>query len=182
MQMLTEPNQRATTVKNQDILESSVDCWKNSGNKLKILKILLEIKTVTPRTLTQTTTSTIITTTTTKTVTELKRSKKLFIHAVRHVAKRTTSQRDVMFEPMQQKSHFPGRANRNDRVNIINRTHRTRTVLLIVSGLQPNILTRNATFSLRICDWQTGDQKKKIPPIPGVVWQQPLETSVESSN
>ena len=45
--------------------------------------------------------------------------------AVRHVAKRTTPQRDVMFEPMQQKGHFPGRANRKDRANIINKTRRT---------------------------------------------------------
>ena len=37
-----------------------------------------------------------------------------------------------------------------DRGDIINRTHRT--VLPIVSGLEPNILTRNATFSLRNCD------------------------------
>ena len=58
-------------------------------------------------------------------VTKLKGSQKLSIHAVRHVPKRTTPQRDVMFEPMQQKGHFPGRANRKDRVDIINTTHRT---------------------------------------------------------
>ena len=33
--------------------------------------------------------------------------------------------RDVKLEPMQQTGHFPGRANRKDRVDIINRTHRT---------------------------------------------------------
>ena len=33
--MLTEPNQRAISVKNQDIIEISVDCWKDSENKLK---------------------------------------------------------------------------------------------------------------------------------------------------
>ena len=38
--MPTDPNQRATTVKNQDITEISVACWKNSENKLKILKII----------------------------------------------------------------------------------------------------------------------------------------------
>ena len=148
--MLTDPNQRATTVKNQDTTEISVACGRNSENKLKILKILLETKTVTPKILTQTTMSTVIITTTTKTVTELKGSQKLFIHAVGHVSKRTTPQRDVMFEPVQQKSHFPGRANRKDRVDIINRTHRT--VLLIVSRLQPNILTRNATSPPRNCE------------------------------
>ena len=113
--------------KNQNITEISVDCWKNSENKLKIPKIFPETKTVTPVTLTQTETWTIvtITTTTTKAVTELKGSQKLFIYPVRYVAKRTTPQRDVMLEPMQQTGHFPGRANRKDRVDINNRTHRT---------------------------------------------------------
>ena len=50
-----------------------------------------------------------------------------------------------------------------------------------VPALQPNILTRNATFSLRNNDQQTGDQQKNIPPIPYVVWQQPLEIFVDSS-
>ena len=111
---------------------------------------------------------------------ELKRSQKLFIHPVRHVAKLTTPQRDVMLEPMQETGHFPGRANRKDRVDIINRTHRT--VWPVVSWPQPNILTRIATSSLRKCKWQTRDHQKKIPPIPCVVWQHPLEISVESSS
>ena len=38
---------------------------------------------------------------------------------------RTTPQRDFILEPMQQTGHFPGRANRKDRVDIINGTHRT---------------------------------------------------------
>ena len=130
-QMLTDPNQRATTVKNQDITEIRVACGKNSENKLKRLKILLKTKKVTPETLTQTTTSTIITITTTKTVTQPKRSQQLVIHGVRHVAKRTTPRRDVMLGPMQQAGHFPGRANRKDRVDIISKTRRT--VKLVVS-------------------------------------------------
>ena len=91
----------------------------NSKNKLKILKIILEKETVTPITLSQTTKPTIITTSTTKTVTELKRSRKRFIHPLKHVERRTTPQRNVMLEPMQQKGHFPGRTNLN------NWTHRT---------------------------------------------------------
>ena len=43
-------------------------------------------------------------------------------------------------------------------------------------------LTKNVTFSLRNSDWQTGDQQKNIPPIPCVVWQQPLEIIVDSSS
>ena len=53
---------------------------------------------------------------------------------------------------------------------------------LVVSKLQPNILTMNVKVSLRNSDWQTGDQQKNIPPIPCVVWQQPLEIFVDSSS
>ena len=84
---------------------------KNSGIKLKILKIILETDTVTPITLSQTT---IRTTSTTKSAMQ-NGSQKLFIHPLRHVARRTTPQRDVMLEPMQQTGHFAGRANLNNR-------------------------------------------------------------------
>ena len=65
--------------------------------------------------LTQTATSTIIITTT-EAKTELKGSQKLFIIPVRHVAKRTTQQRDVMLEPKQQTCHIPGRVTSSDHV------------------------------------------------------------------
>ena len=87
--MLTDPNQRATTVKNQDITKINVDSSKNSENKLKIIKIILETKTVSPIPLTRTATSTILTTIA-KTVAEQKESQKLFIHPVRHVGRQTT--------------------------------------------------------------------------------------------
>ena len=51
----TEPNQRATTVKSLEVIEFSVVCWNNDENKLKILKIKPETKTVAAITLTQTT-------------------------------------------------------------------------------------------------------------------------------
>ena len=89
---------------------------KTQRGQLKTIKLILETETMTPITLSQTTTPTI---STTKTVTELKGSQKLFIHSVRHVARRTTPQRDVILEPMQQTGHFPGRAKLN------NRTQRT---------------------------------------------------------
>ena len=50
---------------------------------------------------------------------------KLSAFTVRHVAKRTTPQRVVKLDPMQQADHFPGRANRNDRIDINERTHKT---------------------------------------------------------
>ena len=69
-------------------------------------KIMLEILTVTQTTLAPT----IIT---------LTENVELSTHPARHVAKRTTPQRDVMLEPMQWTSHFSGKANLN------NKTHRT---------------------------------------------------------
>ena len=100
--MPTEPNQRVTTVKNQDIIKISVDCLKNSENKLKITKKILETKTVMPIPLTRTAMSTILATTT-ETVTEPKESRELFTPPPpkRHVARQTIPQRNVIMEPMQ---------------------------------------------------------------------------------
>ena len=113
--MPTDPNQRATTVKNQDITEISVACWKNSENKLKIIKIIPETKTVTPIPLTWTAMST-TTITTTKTVTEPTESQKLFTHPVRHVEKQTTPQRKVILEPMQPIDPLPGTEDQKDKI------------------------------------------------------------------
>ena len=49
--MLKDPSQGATTVKNQGIIEISVACWKNREKKLKTIKIFMEPKTVTLKTL-----------------------------------------------------------------------------------------------------------------------------------
>ena len=65
--------------------------------------------------LTRTATSTILTTTT-KTVTEPKESQKLFTYPVRHVARQTIPQRNVIAEPMQLIDRLPGRKNRKDRI------------------------------------------------------------------
>ena len=59
--------------------------------------------------------STIITTTT-KTVNEPKESQKLFTHPVRHVARQTVPQRNVIIEPMQQIDRLPGREDRKDKI------------------------------------------------------------------
>ena len=110
--MPTDPNQRATTVKNQDIAEISVACWKNSENKLKIIKIIPETKTVPPIPLTRT----VMPTTTTKTMTKLKNSQKLSTHLVRHVGKQTTPQKNATFEPMQPIDRLPGIKDRKDKI------------------------------------------------------------------
>ena len=90
---------------NKDITEISVDC-----SKLKIIKIILETKTLTPLPLTQTATSTIITTTKTKTKPE--ESQKLFTHPVRHVARQTIPQRNATTEPMQPIDRLLGKEER----------------------------------------------------------------------
>ena len=115
MQMLTEPNQRTTTVKNQDIIKISVNCWKNSENKLKITKLFLETKTVMSIPLTRKATST-IPTTIIETVTKPKESQKLFTHPVRHVARQTIQQRNAIMEPMQPIDRLPGSEDRKNKI------------------------------------------------------------------
>ena len=78
-----------------------------------MFKIIPETKTVTPIPLTRTVMST--KTTITETVTELKESQKLFTHPVRHVAKQTIPQRNVILEPMQPIDRLPGTEDRKDR-------------------------------------------------------------------
>ena len=152
--MLTNPNQGATTVKNQGITEISVDCWKNSENKLKIFKIILETKTVTPIPLTWTATSTTITTTT-KTVTEPKESQKLNIYPVRHVARQTIPQRTATTEQMQPIDRLLGKEDRKDKIRSKKESIKLTRMKLL--KLQPKIWTENATSSLRSCEGQTGD-------------------------
>ena len=57
------------------------------------------------------------TTTLTPTITKLTETLELSTLLVRHVAKRTTPQRDVTLEPMQQTGHFPGRTNLKNRIH-----------------------------------------------------------------
>ena len=104
----------------------------------------------------------------------------LFFLPERHVAKRTTPQRDVRLEPMQQTGHFPGRSKEKDRMELNNRMHKT--LWMDVSGLHPNIWTRNAMSSLRNSEWQPGDHQRNISNIPGGVWHQLRGTNVESSS
>ena len=95
---------------------------KNSENKLKIVKIIPETKTVTPGLLTRTATSTIILITTT-TATEPKERRKLFTHPVRHVEKQTTPHRNATLEPMQPIDRLPGREDRKDKNQVPERAN-----------------------------------------------------------
>ena len=68
---------------------------------------------MTPKPLNQTATSTIITT---KTVTEPKKTQKLFIHPVRRVARQTIPQRNATMEPMQPIDHLAGKEDRKEKL------------------------------------------------------------------
>ena len=60
----------------------------------------------------------------TPTKTKITANLELSTFPVRHVAKRTTPQRGFMPEPMHPTGHFPGRANREDRLDRKNRKHK----------------------------------------------------------
>ena len=123
---LKDPNHRATKVKNLHFTETSAACWEDRKNWLKAYKQILATKTVAPTTLSPATATIIITTSiliTLKTVNEMKQNEKLSNSSERHVAKRTTPQRDVIVEQMQQL--FPGKAKREERMDLNNKMHRT---------------------------------------------------------
>ena len=155
--MPTDPNQRANTVKNQGITEISFACWKNSENKLKIIKMIPETKTLPPIPLIRTVMSTTITTT--KTVTKLKESQKLSTHPVRHVGKQTTPQKNATLESMQPIDRLPGIEDQKYKIRY--KREPIKLLLMKLLKLQPRIWTNNATSSLRSCDWQTGDNSFK---------------------
>ena len=79
-------------------------------------------------------TTTIITT---KTVIKLKESQKLFTHPVRHVEKQTTSQRNVILEPMQPIDRLPGTEDQKDRIR--SQKEPTKVTLMKLPRLQPKI-------------------------------------------
>ena len=92
-------------------------------------------KTVPPIPLTRTvmpTTITII-----ETITELKESRKLFTHPVRHVEKQTTPQRNVILEPMQPIDRLPGTEDPKDRTR--SQKKPTKMTLMKLPRLQPKI-------------------------------------------
>ena len=97
--------------------------WR-TNNDLRATKIMPEISIVTQTTLTAT-------------ISKMTENPELSTLSVRHVATRTTPQRDVMSNPMHQTGDFPGKANREDRLDLKNRTHKT--WYLTVPRLQPNL-------------------------------------------
>ena len=81
--------------------------------------------------------STTTTTTTTETVSELKESRKLFTHPVRHVEKQTTPQRNATSEPMQPIDRLPGVEDRTDKIRY--QRERIKVTLMKLLKLQPKI-------------------------------------------
>ena len=92
-------------------------------------------KTVTPTPLTRTVMLTTITIL--ETITELKESRKLFTHPLRHVEKQTTPQRNVILEPMQPIDRLPGTEDRKDRTR--SQKEPTKMTLMKLLRLQPEI-------------------------------------------
>ena len=97
--MMTDPNQLATTIKNQENGEVITVRWKNGEkNKLKTLIIVLETETAVPRNLSQTTTTT---TTTTKALLGQEESQTLLTYPVRQVEKQTNPEGNAIWESKQ---------------------------------------------------------------------------------
>ena len=116
--------------------EVSVCCRKDKNNRLKTLKIFMETKTVASITLSQTTIQTRkTTTTTTKTVTELKESRKLFFHPVRHVGRQTTPQGNAAMDSMQPIDRLPGTEDQKDRIR--SKKEPTKATQMKLLKLQP---------------------------------------------
>ena len=157
----------------QDIIKISADCWKNSESKLKLIKKILETKTVMPIPLTQTATSTILTTTT-ETVTELKESQKLFTHPVRHVVKQTIQQRDAIMEPMQPIDRLPGE--KTGKTKSGPRKSQSKWLKLNYSGCSPEFKLNMPRLHSEAATDRPEETHLTLPPIPEVVWQQPQET------
>ena len=103
---------------------------------MKIIKIFLGTKTVTPLPLTKMA-QPIIQTTTTETLTQLKESQKLFTHPVRHVVRQTIPQRDAIMEPTQLIDRLSGREDRKDKIRSKKEPIKTTRMKLI--KLQPEI-------------------------------------------
>ena len=77
------------------------------------------------------------TTTTIIETTELKESRKLFTHPVRHVEKQTTPQRNVTLEPMQPIDRLPGIKDRKDKIR--SKKEPIKMTQMKVTKLQPKI-------------------------------------------
>ena len=163
--------------KNQDITEISVACWKNSENKLKIIKIIPETKTVPPIPLTRTKMSTTITTT--KTVKKRKESQKLSTHPVKHVGKQTTSQKNATMEPMQPIDRLPGIEDWKDKIRY--QREPIKVILRKLLKLQPQFKISMPRLHSNAAIDRPDTTHLKLPPIPEVVWQQPQETHVPNN-
>ena len=71
------------------------------------------------------------------TVTELKRSQKLFTHPLRHVVRKTIPQRDAILEPVQPIDRLPGREDRKDKIR--SKKEPVKIAQLKLIRLQPKI-------------------------------------------
>ena len=134
MQMLTEPNQRATTLKKpghyrnqcrllKKLREQTENNQTNPGNKNS------DANKSNPTAMSRTLTAT------TETVTEPNESQKLLTHPVRHVARQTIPQRNAIKVPMQPIDRLSGREDRKDKIR--SRKEPTKKTRMKLLKLQP---------------------------------------------
>ena len=152
------PKQRATIAKGQVIIETSAVNSNEKRTKSEITrKVLTKIAIilVVKRTLTPTKKFLTIPTQTNQVIKKKTKGLNLSTHPVRPVVKLTIPQRNVTSEQMQQTDRLPGVDDRKDKTK--SDRERLKATQMRMFKLQPKLQTRNATFSLRSCIWQTLD-------------------------
>ena len=113
-----------------------------------------------------------------KTVTEPKKSQKLFTHPVTQVEKQTITQRNANMEPMQPIDHPQGTEDLKDRIRSQREPIKVTPKKLL--KLQPKIYIKVP----RVHAGATIDRPETtnliLPPIPEIVWQQPRESHLSN--
>ena len=107
----------------------------------------------------------------------------LSTYLVRPVGKQTTPRRKVTLEQIQRTYRLHGIDDRKDKTK--SNREMLNAIRMGIPKLQTKLKIRNATSSLGSCRWQTGDKFQEItkrPPIPEVVWHQPMETITDQFN
>ena len=106
-----------------------------------------------------------LTTTTIKTVIESKKAKKNCLHALSYIRENKPVYKIFfILEPMQQIDRLPGTGDRKDRIRFKKGT--TKDLQMILVKLRPKIQIENATFSIRSCNWPTGNHQNNISTNP----------------
>ena len=97
---------------------------------------------------------------------------------MRHVVEPTTPQRNATSEQTQQKDRLPGIGDQKDKTKSSREMHKT-PQMECPSG-SPNFKLKTPRLHSGVaCDRQETNEISRLPPIPEVVWQQPVETTTD---